>query len=194
MMTTAKSVLGTMLIALSAAMPAVAATATSATVYPLENAQVALALSAVGINVDPGAVNLVAQVVAREPNAKLDVLDIRRTGMVRQNSDQTWVKLGCHDAGTCVPFYAVVKWSGPVSSIPARVLNSASHSSPLSPLAIHVGQRITLDIERDRSRIEIAVVSMENGAVGQTIRVSTPDRKLIYHAEVVNSALVKGAL
>lgn len=56
------------------------------------------------------------------------------------------------------------------------------------------GSRATLLIEAKRLHIKVPVVCLEKGVAGQTIRVSSLDRKQTYRAEVVDSTQLKGTL
>jgi flagella basal body P-ring formation protein FlgA len=46
-------------------------------------------------------------------------------------------------------------------------------------------------MDDDRSHIQIAVISLENGVAGHSIRVTSPDHKQVYVAEVVNASLLR---
>jgi hypothetical protein len=48
-----------------------------------------------------------------------------------------------------------------------------------------------LVMDDDRSHIQIAVISLENGMTGHKIRVASPDHKQFYVAEVVNAHLLR---
>jgi flagella basal body P-ring formation protein FlgA len=56
------------------------------------------------------------------------------------------------------------------------------------------GSRATLWIEAERLHIKVLVVCLEKGVPGQTIRVSSLDRKQTYRAEVIDSTQLKGKL
>jgi hypothetical protein len=55
------------------------------------------------------------------------------------------------------------------------------------------GTHATLMIDDQRSHIQVAVVSLENGIVGHRIHVASLDHKRTYVAEVVNDRLLRGS-
>jgi flagella basal body P-ring formation protein FlgA len=42
--------------------------------------------------------------------------------------------------------------------------------------------------------IEVSVVALESGGIGQSIRVATPDYKQQFHAEVVSASQLEGSM
>jgi flagella basal body P-ring formation protein FlgA len=72
-------------------------------------------------------------------------------------------------------------------------LSSASPAAlkPKVVITMRAGAHATLLLDDDRSHIQIAVISLENGIAGHSIRVSTPDHKQVYVAEVVNASLLR---
>jgi hypothetical protein len=46
-------------------------------------------------------------------------------------------------------------------------------------------------MDDDRAHIQVAVISLESGIAGHTIRVATPDHKQIYRGEIVSANLLK---
>jgi len=48
-----------------------------------------------------------------------------------------------------------------------------------------------LEMDDNRSHIQVSVISLENGNAGDKIRVSSPDRKQVYTAEVIDANLLK---
>jgi len=56
---------------------------------------------------------------------------------------------------------------------------------------MRAGAHATLEMNDARSRIQVAVSSLENGIAGHRIRVASLDYKHIYVAEVVSPNLLK---
>jgi flagella basal body P-ring formation protein FlgA len=56
------------------------------------------------------------------------------------------------------------------------------------------GSRATLLLEGDHVHIQVPVVCLQNGAVGQTIRVASPDHKQTYVAQVTGNNVLRGRL
>jgi len=163
--------------------------------FALTADQVAQSVSKGGIEVAGDQVFLLANVVAKVPYPALDVLSVEPLGdkwFGGRSGTHSWVKLGCHLPGECLPFYAVVSW-------PQEPAGRATHQSIASPAALkpkkvitmRAGTHATMLMDDDRSHIQIAVISLENGIAGHSIRVTSPDHKHVYVAEVVNASLLR---
>jgi hypothetical protein len=162
--------------------------------FALTPEQVARALTAAGIVTVAQQVSLPARVVAAEPAPALDILSIEpplRKAQLTAHSPSR-VRLACHQSGECLPFYANVNWS--------KVDGQPAPSSIIVPLAgnatnitMRAGTHATLVMDDQRSHIQVAVISLENGMAGHRIRVATPDHKQFYFGEVVNANLLRGS-
>jgi flagella basal body P-ring formation protein FlgA len=62
---------------------------------------------------------------------------------------------------------------------------------PKKVITMRAGTHATMLMDDDRSHIQIAVISLENGVAGHSIRVTSPDHKQVYVAEVVNASLLR---
>jgi hypothetical protein len=62
-----------------------------------------------------------------------------------------------------------------------------------SEITMKAGAHATLMIDDQRSHIQVAVVSLENGIVGHRIHVASLDHKQTYVGEVVNDRLLRGS-
>jgi hypothetical protein len=164
--------------------------------FPLTVAQVVLAVSATGMQTTAEHVSLLTRVVATEPEPALDVLSVETLGKGPrdQASDRWRVKLSCHVAGKCLPFYAIV--SSPLSTAgatnPVAALTSTAWSGH-SEITMKAGTHATLVIDDQRSHIQVSVISLENGIVGHRIHVASLDHKQTYIGEVVNDRLLRGS-
>jgi hypothetical protein len=157
--------------------------------FAITAALIAQTLSGKGMQVADRQVSLLAKVVASEPNPLLDVASVeplsdRWSG--QHSEPRSLVKLACHAPGTCLPFYAIVSWQGPAPSVAA---NAAL--KPNAAITMRVGTHATLLMDDARSHVQVAVISLESGAVGRRIRVASPDHKQIYIGEVVSANLLK---
>jgi flagella basal body P-ring formation protein FlgA len=56
---------------------------------------------------------------------------------------------------------------------------------------MRVGTHAMLEMDDQRSHVKVSVISLENGNAGDRIRVSSPDRKQVYTAEVIGANLLK---
>jgi hypothetical protein len=162
--------------------------------FALTAEQVARALSVGGIATAAQQVSLPARVVAAETAPALDILSIEppfsKTQLTGHGPSR--VKLACHQPGECLPFYANVNWP--------KVDGQTTPSSIISPLAgnatnitMRAGTHATLVMDDQRSHIQVAVISLENGMAGHRIRVASPDNKQFYIGDVVNANLLRGS-
>jgi hypothetical protein len=158
--------------------------------------QVVAALSASGIMVDLGQVELPSPVPSRSLNPALAV-----STLMTMDAYHSKVKLRCQGPGECLPFYAMVTWptEGDSASARERFSNSrprseAAHPRVREPFLVRVGDPATLVLEGRNVRIQLPVICLSNGSAGRSIRVTTADRKRIYRAEVVAAGVLKGGL
>ena len=176
---------------LSAAMalPAVAASARNT----ITAEQVAAAINGAGMKVSADQVVILADVMATDSSPKLKVESMERWG-----DHQMKFRLDCVKAGECLPFFVAVRWSQaePVPSV------FADHSSTAISLAkpdsnsfiVRAGSPAVLLLEGDHIHIQLPVVCLQNGAIGQTIRVASPDHRQTYMAAVGEDAVLRGKL
>jgi hypothetical protein len=164
--------------------------------FTLTAAQIALGISASGMQTTAEQVTLPTRVVATEPEPVLDILSVETLGKgyLEHSSVRFRVKLACHVAGKCLPFYAIV-------SSPPSIVGAANTVPPVSntiwnahpEISMKAGTHATLMMDDQRSHIQVAVVSLENGIVGHRIHVASPDHKHTYVGEVVNARLLRGS-
>lgn len=160
-------------------------------VYPISASQVAQALSLTGIHVSGNQVVLGVEDWAASASPVLDLLDTEPGS--RKN--RIWVRMGCHERQQCRPFYASVFWSGPIpSSAMSKPAHGRTRPVAVGPPVIRFGDHATLVVDDPRLHLEIAVIALQNGAVGQVIHLATPDRKQFYRGEVVSNSMLKGSL
>src|ERR1700733_9704052 len=159
--------------------------------FSLTAAQVALALSASSMPTAAEQVSLLTRVVATEPQPVLDVLSVEALGnrpIAEHPGVRLRVKLACHIRAKCLPFYAIVN-SPPSTAEAVNALSRSAHSE----IAMKAGTHATLMMDDQRSHIQVAVVSLENGMVGHRIHVASLDHKQTYVAEVVNDHVLRGS-
>ena len=163
--------------------------------FALTAGQVAQALSGRGIPTTGEQVTLLARVVATHPHPVLDILSVDPSSQAQQaphSPAQSRVKLACHLPGECLPFYAIVS-SSKSTARPAANTSDLSTLNSRSEITMRAGTHATLVIDDDRSHIQVAVISLENGMAGHRIRVSSPDHKQVYFGEVVSASLLKAS-
>src|SRR5580658_4853903 len=169
--------------------------------FALTAGQVARALCAGGIQTREEQVSLLTRVVATESSPALDILSVQPLGkqpVAEHSSIGSRVRLGCHLPGRCLPFYAIVSGLEP----PVGLAATASHASaginnPASKanldIIMRAGTHATLLMDDNRSHIQVAVITLENGIAGHRIHVASPDHKQVYVGEVVNANLLRGS-
>lgn len=157
--------------------------------------QVAAAASKMGLQVSPQQVTMLSEVAATTSAPSLAVRSVQR-----RDDHQLLVRMECESPSLCLPFYVSLRVENSTEVLQARAQSQDSASSnPSSPpivrqLAIRTGSTATLQLDSDRVHIRIPVVCLENGAVGQTVRVRSRDHRLVYTAQVIDSTLLKGRL
>ncbi|MGP8258700.1 MAG: hypothetical protein ACLQM6_01975 [Acidobacteriaceae bacterium] len=169
------------------AMPALAASGR----VPITVDQVAAAINSAGMKVSAGQVVLLTDVVATSSAPQLKVESIERWGDHRMK-----FRLNCVKSEECLPFFVAVQWSQEEATPP----EFADHSSTAISLAkpgsssytLRAGSPAVLLLEGDHIHIQLPVVCLENGAIGQTIRVTSPDHRQTYTAEVGDGAVLRG--
>ncbi len=169
--------------------------------FALTAGQVARALSSSGIQTREEQVSLLTRVVATESSPALDVLSVERLAKqlgAEHASTRSRVRLACHLPGKCLPFYAIVSGLEPLAGLATAAPSAfAGTNKPVSKanmeITMRAGTHATLVMDDNRSHIQVAVISLENGIAGHTIHVASPDHKQIYLGEVVNANLLRGS-
>jgi hypothetical protein len=179
-------------IALSAAMalPAVAAPGRAA----VTTEQVAAAISGTGVSVLPEQVTLLTNVTTKSDSPALNVHSIEPWGDHRMK-----VRMECASQEECLPFYVSVRLDQQNGAIAAANLSNqvAANVRPnrdAKSFALRAGSRATLLLDGGHVHIRLSVVCLENGDVGQKIRVESKDPRQTYVAEVVDGGILRGSL
>ncbi len=169
--------------------------------FALTAGQVARALSNGGMPTTDAQVSLLTRVVATESSPALDVLSVELLNkqlMADHSPARLRVRLGCHLPGKCLPFYAIVSSLEPLVGLAATASRTfAGINNPVSKanmdITMRAGTHATLVMDDNRSHIQVAVISLENGIAGHRIHVASPDHKQVYVGEVVNAHLLTGS-
>ena len=104
------------------------------------------------------------------------------------------VRLSCVKQEECLPFFVAVRGSQPQAVLPVLTSSTATpQTKPNSP-AMRAGAHAVLLLEGGHIHIQLPVVCLENGAIGQTIRVTSLDHKLTYLAQVDANLTLRGKL
>ena len=150
---------------------------------------VADAIALAGVAVNPDQIEFLSGEASVGESAQMRVVSVanRTNGTVK-------VKLRCRDNHECLPFYVLVHGidGGQASRPEQRAVPAVSAGSPQN--LIRGGDHAILVLESHDSRMSLPVICLQGGARGQTIRVSTPDRRQIFDAEIVATGMLRGSL
>lgn len=178
-----------LIVAVALGLPAAVASAQNA----IATKQIAAALSSVGMNATPEQIILLSNVVATtsSPALKVESAELWSDHRVK-------VRLSCVKSEECLPFFVAVRGSQSEAGSPVNADASPAAILPAKPgansFAVQVGVRATLLLEGGHVHIQLPVVCLENGAIGQTIRVTSLDHKLTYMAQVDGNKTLRGRL
>ncbi len=150
---------------------------------------IAGALAVAGISVHESQIDVLAGVANAGENANLTVVTASKgTGSTIR------VKLRCRDNRECLPFYVLVRGvDRKIASLSAARLMPAIEEAPVQNI-VRGGEHATLILESPDSRMSLPVICLQSGTMGQKIRVSSPDHRQFYDAEVVAVGILKGSL
>lgn len=178
--------------------------------FAIAASQVTRAMVSASLPVEGVEVKLPASFTSSTSNAVLEVESLTSIG-----HHAARLRLVCKDHSECIPFFAEVKFPDAVDVTQLRdvksarvvagqssetasqtgVPDSSPKPSPAKDVAIlRAGAPATLVFDADRIHIRIEVVSLQAGRPGSRVRVSSPDHKQTYVAEVVTPTLLKGEL
>jgi hypothetical protein len=158
----------------------------------ISSEQVAESLRSAGIETTPDHFHPLSNATAF-PGALLRVVKVKK-----ESAGTLLAELACQEPRECLPFYVRIQQpaaaANTVSSLPELRGNpEAAKHKVERPLVVR-GQPVTLVFEKTNVRIVLSAICMEGGMPGQTIHVSSPDRKRVYTAEVVSHNMVRGTL
>lgn len=183
-----RSILGPVLWA-AAICPALAGSAH----FPITPEQIAATVTRSGMQVTPDQVGLLADVVASVAQPALKVKSIQQTG-----DHRLIARMECATPDQCLPFMVALRINqgqGPqlISSAEQSLAPGNAPSKFTAPL-VRAGAPAILLLDGTHVHITLSVICLENGALGQTVRAATPDRRMFYTAQVTGDRLLRGRL
>src|SRR3974390_200361 len=161
----------------------------------IEKSAVLDAFSAGGITVSPQQVEVLSPLRAASSHPVLEVEAVEPW----QDSGSK-VRMRCQQREECLPFYVLV--GGPMQQelrnafAPTSNMPKAAAPQQGASRAVWVvrrGEKSTMELRGPHMLIALPVVCLGNGAAGAMVRVTTPDHKRTYRAEVVGAGLLKGS-
>jgi hypothetical protein len=156
----------------------------------ISTARIVDAMASAGIAVSPDRIEVLSGANSATEHATMRVVSVSHG-----NAGTLQVKLRCQDNHECLPFYVVVHGvDGKAGGAKVRAVPGATASPLQDQDIVRGGDHATLILESPDSRMSFPVVCLQSGARGQKVRVSSPDRKRFYDAEVVAAGIVKGRL
>jgi len=162
---------------------------------PISAGEVVAAIRARGFSLAEDQVHVLAPIVAARPHPGLQLVSVEPW----QKSGAA-MRLECRTRGECLPFYVMVSWAdaasaeATVSRAKALGLSKFSSSASAASFVVRSGQPVKLVMEGERIHIEVTVICLENGGLGDRIRAASPDHSTIYAAEVAGARLLKGRI
>jgi hypothetical protein len=178
-----------LILSVALAVPAMVRAAQS----PITADQVARTLSSVGMSTKQEQVILPTDIVATTNAPELKVVSTELWG-----DHQLKIRMSCVQPEECLPFFVTVRGSQPqiipplIAAHPSAAILSVK--SGANSIVMHIGSRETLLLEGGHVHIQMSVVCLENGAVGQTIRVTSLNHKQTYLAEISSNYVLRGKL
>lgn len=171
----------------SFALPALAASGH----YAIRPERIAGAMATMGMQVSPAQLTMLTDAVASTADPQLLV-----QSMQRWPGDRVMVRMECANREECLPFFVSVRMGNGDSDqlAMANIAMSVQGSSQRPVTAVRAGSPATLYLEGDHVHIRVAVVCLQSGAVGQTIRAEGPDHVQKYTAQVAGEGVLRGRL
>ncbi|HTR27105.1 MAG TPA: flagella basal body P-ring formation protein FlgA [Terriglobales bacterium] len=145
--------------------------------------QVAHAMQAAGFETTADQLEFLSNVTSTA-GARLRVAKV-----TTQSADTALARLNC-PARECLPFYVLVHDSQ-VAATPSRSAHASDGEKAKEQPLVKRGKSVTLLIENTDLRIVLPAISLEAGTRGQVIKVTSPDHKRNYRAEVLSEKLVR---
>ena len=161
----------------------------------ITTAQIAAAIDDSGLQVTASQISLLTDVVAK---TSAPVLKVMSVGAWEANSSR--VRLACVSSEECLPFVVTVRRvpgdRSDAAMIPPNFQPSqhASLDATRSKVVVRMGSPAVLLLEGGHVHIQIAVICLENGVVGQTIRVAGRQRDHTYLAQVCSDGVLRATL
>ena len=154
------------------------------------------ALAARGISVQRDQLEFLASVKSSRPDPGLEIERLQAT-----SRDFVLARVRCREAGECLPFLVVLHLTARQYSrailqpLPPAQGQLRTTGNPHRPnWMVKTGQTATLVMQGKDVRATTPVICLQNGRRGESIRVSSLDRKRIMVGEIVGSGLLRGAL
>jgi hypothetical protein len=154
------------------------------------------AMGLAGLVVGSDQVEFLAGIASPGETVRVVSVSDSRAGTVK-------VKLRCLDSHECLPFYVLVHGvlvhGVLVPSLDKVNVGGEKHAVPIEKATslqniIRGGDRATLTLETQDSRMSFPVICLQSGVRGQRVRAASPDHRQFFDAEVVAPGMLRGSL
>jgi Chaperone for flagella basal body P-ring formation len=138
-----------------------------------------------GINITPDQMEQLSTVTAVGPKPRLKVVSVE---VLDGESDK--VRLQCQQPNTCLPFFVLLHWGQPGRQ------NGRTTQPAQQPenILVRSGKAAVLVFEGDFLRMTLPVMCLQNGGLGQQVRVLDKETKKTYLARVTALGVVTSVL
>ena len=152
---------------------------------PISREQILSVLDSSGIHITPDQMEQLSSVTTAEPKPRLKVVSI---DVLDGESDK--VRLQCEQPSSCLPFFVLLHWGQPGRE---RGRTTQPTLQPENVL-VHSGKAVVLVFEGDFLRMTLPVICLQNGGLGQQVRVLNKETKKTYWARVTALGVVTSVL
>jgi hypothetical protein len=152
---------------------------------PISREQILSVLNSSGLHVTPDQMEQLSSVSASEPKPRMKVVSI---DVLDGESDK--VRLQCEQPNTCLPFFVLLHWGQPGRQN-GRTTQPASQPENV---LVRSGKAAVLVFEGDFLRMTLPVMCLQNGGLGQQVRVLNKETKKTYWARVTALGVVTSVL
>jgi hypothetical protein len=135
--------------------------------------------------------------------ASIDHPSLEIQSMTLLTSHTAQLKVSCRERGVCLAFYVSATWPAQSATVilppgPDHTIMQAGEAklerATRSEPTLRAGSQALLLFEDDRLHIRLRVICEQSGLTGEKVRVTTPDHKQTYTAEILSPTLLKGSL
>jgi len=152
---------------------------------PISREQILSVLNFSGVHIKPDQVEQLSTVTTAEPNPRLKVVSI---DVLDGETDK--VRLQCEQVGSCLPFFVLLHW-GQTGRQNGRTTQPAQQAENI---LVRSGKAAVLVFEGDFLRMTLPVMCLQNGGLGQQVRVLNKETKKTYWARVTALGVVTSVL
>jgi hypothetical protein len=169
--------------------------------YLISETDIVKELGGSGITVDISQVHIPMHMTATIASPKLEIVTAEPVG-----DKHVRLELRCSTVAECLPFFATVDVKDPnavISGIQSKagLVAAVGHQTtgpmggePKDRQQLRVGTHAMLEIRDGHLDIHLQVLAIDTGTIGQQVRVSTLDRKKVFHATITGDGTVMGVM